>query len=141
MGIVVRLLLLCRLRHRFCHLLVVVAVAAVVVIFVIVIVVVANVVIVVVAIVVLRVRVEHAVEGRVAGVVELDGVRGCSRLLPTPEGGRWECAIASVGGPVRRSRRRSRGRGHLRRNTRRPRTSTHRGAGGGRWSGSTRTPP
>ena len=74
MGIVVRLLLLCRLRHRNCHLLVVVAVAAVVVIFVIVIVVMANVVAVVVAIVVLRVWVEHAVEGRVAGVVELDGV-------------------------------------------------------------------
>ena len=40
MGIVVRLLLLCRLRRHFCHLLVVVVVAAVVVIFVIVIVVV-----------------------------------------------------------------------------------------------------
>ena len=40
MGIVVRLLLLCRLCRRFCHLLVVVVVAAVVVIFVIVIVVV-----------------------------------------------------------------------------------------------------
>ena len=40
MGIVVRLLLLCHLRRRFCHLLVVVVVAAVVVIFVIVIVVV-----------------------------------------------------------------------------------------------------
>ena len=66
-----------------CHLLV-----AVVVIFVIVIVVVANVIVVVVSIVVLRVRVEHAIEGRVAGVVELDGVRGCSHVLPTPEGGR-----------------------------------------------------
>jgi hypothetical protein len=73
---------------KCCHLLVVVVVAAVVVIFVIVIIVVSNVIVVVVAIVVLRVWVEHAVEGRVAGVVELDGVCGCSRVLPTPEGGR-----------------------------------------------------
>ncbi len=97
MGIVVRLLLLCHLRRCFCHLLVVVVVAAVVTIFVIVIVIVANVVIVVVVIVVLRVvLVEHAVEGRVAGVVELDGVRGFSRVLPTSKGGHRECATASV---------------------------------------------
>ncbi len=107
MGIVVSLFLLCRLFRHFCHLLVVIVVAAVIVIFVVVIVVVANVLIVAIAIVVLRVRVEHAVEGRVAGGVELDGVRGCLHVLPTPEGGHRECATASVGGPVWRSRRRS----------------------------------
>jgi hypothetical protein len=107
-GYLVRLLLLCRLCHRFCHLHVVVVISAIVVIFVIVIVVVADVVIVVVAIVVLRVLVEHALEGRVAGVVELDGVRGCSRVLLTPKGGRQECAIASGGGWVRPSRHRCR---------------------------------
>ena len=98
-----RSLLLCRLRRHFCHLLVVIVVAIIVFVFVIVIVVVA-IVVVVIAIVVVRVRVEHAVEGQVVGVVGLDGVHSCLRVLSTPEGGHQECATASGGGRVQRSR-------------------------------------